>query len=115
MKTVLILLILVYQVGSLQSIAGVTKPGEVIEVYAYVYSTNAAAATAHASMVVVNPALWRDLPRLTPFYSPGIWVRRGKVRFDPLLNGCLVRRLVNGVVVDGVQTIGGGLFPLEGG
>jgi hypothetical protein len=61
--------------------------------------------TASARVIVINPALWRSMPRLVTLYSS---------KPTAMLNGCLVRRIVGGVTQDGIQTTSGELFPLEG-
>ena len=81
-----------------------TPPGTVITITA-----RCGESVAHCNLIVVNPALWRDLPRLRPFYSPGIATRHG-LRHDPLLNGG-PRKGSDGRV--GVQTTSGALFPME--
>ena len=87
--------------------ASATAPGEVISITATAQIPGGELVTACNRLVVMNPALAScHAPWRTVYYS---------ARPDALLNGCLVRRIVDGVVVDGIQDTDGGLIPLEGG
>jgi len=79
-----------------------TAPGTVITITATAQVPGGELVTASTQVIIVNPALWRDVPLWRPFYS---------ARSDPLLNGGPVRRIMDGQLVDGIQVSDGSLFP----
>lgn len=102
MKTLLIALLLL---ACLPAQADTPPPGTVVVICCWV-QTEDGTWTQHCDyMIVVSPA-YRD----RPVYS---------AKPDPLLNGMLVRRIVWVAgwyrVIEGIQTVDGGLFPLNGG
>lgn len=75
-----------------------TPPGTLITITATVTADNCDPVTASRTIVVLRDAPWGVV------FAP---------RFDPMLNGCRVRRIVGGVVEVGIQTVEGGLFRPE--
>jgi len=83
--------------------ADTTPPGTVITIEAYVTADNCPTVEKSFSVIVINPALWRDTP---------VHPTNG---FTHLLDGVLVRVILGEfpgpfTIKDGIQTIEGGLF-----